>query len=155
MKVRFSLNGRQQVFDVDANQTLMQFLQARGFESVRHGCDNGECGCCAVLVDGVPVNSCLMLVAQVDGRRVETVEGIEKLRILQPVRQALVDCGASQCGFCVPGMLISLKPLLEQEANPNPEQILDALSGNLCRCTQYVHPVEAIVQALTDESPSR
>jgi aerobic-type carbon monoxide dehydrogenase small subunit (CoxS/CutS family) len=153
--VRFKLNGKRQAVDVEPNETLLHLLHAKGFESVRHGCETGECGSCAVLVDGRPVNSCLMLAAQVQDRHVETVENVEHSRILQPVRQALVDCGASQCGFCMPGMLISMKALLEKRPHPDGQDIVDALSGNLCRCTHYVRPVEAIVRAVTGKSLER
>ena len=152
MKIRFTLNGKRQVFDVAANDSLLHLLRARGFESVHHGCETGDCGSCAVLVDGRPVNACLMLAAQAEGRRVETHEQVAEMRILDPVRQALVDCGASQCGFCMPGMLISMKALLEVRTHPDVEEIVEALSGNLCRCTHYVRPVEAIVRAVTGKS---
>jgi putative selenate reductase molybdopterin-binding subunit len=149
LRIRLILNGKREVFDVTPNETLMQLLRLKGFESVRHGCETADCGSCAVLVDGVPVNSCIMLAAQAEDRRVDTAEAVEGVRTLAPVQQALVDCGASQCGFCIPGILISSKALLDSRPTPDPDEVVDALSGNRCRCEHYFRPVKAIVRALT------
>jgi carbon-monoxide dehydrogenase small subunit len=111
------------------------------------GCDVGDCGACTVIVDGKPVNSCLMLAAQADGREVETIEGLASLDRVHPIQKAFEECASLQCGFCGPGVIMSAKALLDEIPNPTIPQIRDALGGNLCRCTGYVKMIEAILLA--------
>jgi carbon-monoxide dehydrogenase small subunit len=111
------------------------------------GCDVGDCGACTVIVDGKPVNSCLMLAAQAQGREVETIEGLATMDRVHPIQKAFEECASLQCGFCGPGVIMSAKALLDEIPNPTIPQIRDALGGNLCRCTGYVKMIEAILLA--------
>lgn len=113
----------------------------------KEACGQGECGACTVLLDNEAVNSCLVLAEQVDGKSVTTIEGLAKDGVLDPLQQAFVDCGAIQCGFCTPGMIMSAKGLLLKNPNPTEEEIKEAVEGNICRCTGYVKIIEAVKQA--------
>src|ERR1051326_3091935 len=143
MEVEFRINGVIKSVDVAANQSLLSALRQEGYFSVKHGCETGECGACTVLIDGVPRPSCVTFAAQVGGCTLTTVESLGNARKLHPIQEAFIDTGAIQCGFCTPGMVISAYALLKNNPNPTEEQVRDALSGNLCRCTGYVKPVQA------------
>jgi carbon-monoxide dehydrogenase small subunit len=125
-------------------EVLREDLQLTG---TKHGCELGECGACAVLVDGAPVLSCLVLAAESIGADVTTVEGLVQDGRLHPLQECFADLGAAQCGYCTPGILITAKALLDQEPHPSRERICEALSGNLCRCTGYLQIVEAVEAA--------
>ena len=128
------------------NWSLADVLrQKMGLIGVKLGCESGECGSCTVLVDGKPVNSCLMLGIEADGKVVETIEGLRSDKDLHPLQDAFIKYGAIQCGFCTPGMIMSAKALLDRNPNPTEEEIRVALEGNICRCTGYVKPMEAIL----------
>ncbi len=144
MRVCFSLNGRPVDADTEPGRTLLEFLRARGIFSVKYGCDHGECGACTVLVDGKALNACLVLMHTLQDKRVETLEAFERLDGLAPVQEAFVEEGAIQCGYCTPGMILSVEALLRENPEPDEADIRDALTGNLCRCTGYVKPVEAV-----------
>lgn len=120
---------------------LRDVLKLKG---TKCGCGEGECGACTVLLDGKPVNSCLVLAVRADGRRVMTVEGLEKNGKLHPLQEAFLECGAFQCGFCTPGMLMSSYALLTRNPDPTEDEIKLALSGNLCRCTGYTKIIKAV-----------
>lgn len=127
------------------HRTLLQVLREDlGLTGAKHGCGLGECGACTVLVDGLPVNSCLMLAIQAHGCKVTTIEGLASDGRLHPLQEAFVEHGAIQCGFCTPGMILSAKALLDKNPRPTEEEIRGAISGNLCRCTGYQKIVEAI-----------
>ncbi|MGE5594290.1 MAG: (2Fe-2S)-binding protein [Betaproteobacteria bacterium] len=146
MNVR--VNGRLVTADIPATRTLLEFLRDDlGLTGTKEGCGKGECGACTVLVDGRPVNSCLMLAYQADGKDVVTVEGLERDGKLHPIQEAFVAEGAVQCGFCIPGMIMSAKALLDAEPSPTKDEIRRAISGNLCRCTGYAKIVKAIERA--------
>jgi aerobic-type carbon monoxide dehydrogenase small subunit (CoxS/CutS family) len=113
----------------------------------KHGCELGECGACAVLVDGQPVLSCLVLAAESSGREVVTIEGLASDGRLHPLQECFADLGGSQCGYCTPGILVTAKALLDREPHPSRDQICEALSGNLCRCTGYLQIIEAVEAA--------
>src|SRR5690349_20320043 len=147
MEVEFRINGVIKSVDVAANQSLLSALRQEGYFSVKHGCETGECGACTVLIDGVPRPSCVTFAAQVGGCTLTTVESLGNARKLHPIQEAFIDTGAIQCGFCTPGMVISAYALLKDNPNPTEEQARDALSGNLCRCTGYVKPVQAVLRA--------
>jgi carbon-monoxide dehydrogenase small subunit len=129
-------------------KTLLEVLREDlNLPGTKHGCELGECGACAVLVDGVPVLSCLVLAAECEGRAIETVEGLANGAELHPLQAAFADLGAAQCGYCTPGILMTAKALLAREPAPTREQIKEAISGNLCRCTGYQQIFEAIEEA--------
>jgi carbon-monoxide dehydrogenase small subunit len=125
-------------------EVLREELQLTG---TKHGCELGECGACAVLIDGEPQLSCLVLAVECAGRAVDTVEGLARGANLHPLQAAFADLGAAQCGYCTPGILMTAKALLEREKNPSRERIKEAISGNLCRCTGYQQIFEAIEEA--------
>ena len=126
---------------------LREDLQLTG---TKHGCELGECGACAVLLDGEPVLSCLVLGVECSGRPVTTVEGLQQDGELHPLQDVFADLGASQCGYCTPGILVTAKALLDREPNPTREQIKEALAGNLCRCTGYLQIIEAVEESARD-----
>ncbi|MFQ5674372.1 MAG: (2Fe-2S)-binding protein [bacterium] len=148
MKIRLTINNRKKSFEVPANRTLMDLLRSNGFWSVKQGCENGDCGNCTIIVDGLAVNSCLMLAVQADGKRVETFEGIRDEKELSGIKEALMDFGDIDCGYCIPSMVMSLKALLDRIPDPTEEELVDALNGNLCRCTQSVKPIRALLAAI-------
>ena len=143
-----SINGDNTEFIADERDSLLDALRERiGLTGVKEGCNNGNCGACAVLLDGVLVNSCCVMAAEVDGSSVETVEGIAQGNELHPVQQAFLDEAALQCGICTPGFLVSAKALLEQNSDPTEEEIRFWLAGNLCRCTGYDKIITAVQNA--------
>jgi carbon-monoxide dehydrogenase small subunit len=129
-------------------KTLLEVLREDlALTGTKHGCELGECGACAVLVDGQPQLSCLVLAIECEGRSIETVEGLGRGAALHPLQTAFADLGAAQCGYCTPGILMTAKALLLKEKNPTRERIKEAISGNLCRCTGYQQIFEAIEEA--------
>ncbi len=148
MKVRFTVNGHPASVEGDAEMRLLDALREElHLTGTKEGCGAGECGACTVLLDGSPVNSCLVLVTQVEGHDVLTIEGLADSPRLHPIQQAFVDAGAAQCGFCTPGFVMSTYALLRDHPAPSDEEILTALEGNLCRCTGYVKIVDAVKRA--------
>ncbi len=143
--IKFVLNGKSVQVEVPSHWTLLRLLREKlGLTGTKEGCGIGECGACTVLVDGVPVNACLVLVPKVEGRRVETIEGLGSRESLHPLQKSIIDHGAIQCGFCTPGVLMSAEALLEKNPSPTREEIKEAISGHLCRCTGYHQIIEAI-----------
>jgi len=148
--INTTINGRKYKLPVLPNQTLLHLLREElGLTGTKCGCEIGECGACTVILDGEAVNSCLVLVPQIDGKKVLTVEGLAKDGKLHPLQESFMDHDAVHCGFCTPGMLMSAKALLDKNPNPDEKEIRTAISGNLCRCTGYVQIVEAIKNAAT------
>jgi len=148
MNVSFVLNGEAVEVEAPDNRVLLDLLRDDlGVKSVKKGCENGECGACTVLLDGSPVTSCLVLAPQVEGRTVTTVDGLEEDPFMVKLRQAFLEDGAIQCGFCTPGMLISSYALLKRNPKPTADEIKKAIEGNLCRCTGYVNIIKAILHA--------
>ena len=146
--LRLSVNGEAAEASVAPYKTLLEVLREDlGLTGTKHGCELGECGACAVLVDGEPQLACLALAVECDGRSVETVEGLGQGAALHPLQAAFADLGAAQCGYCTPGILMTAKALLEKEKSPSRERIKEAISGNLCRCTGYQQIFEAIEEA--------
>lgn len=140
-----TINGKLEYVTVASNTTLLQMLRDRlALTGTKNGCEAGECGACTVLVDGEPTNSCLMLAVEADGREVVTVEGLAQDGQLCSLQQAFIKHNAVQCGFCTPGMLMSAHALLQRNPHPDVEAIVEALLGNLCRCTGYVRIIDAI-----------
>src|SRR5947209_3244740 len=147
MELELRINGIIKSLEVTPNESLLAVLRQEGYHSVKHGCETGECGACTVLVDGLPRPTCVMLAAQAGGCTLTTVESLGSARKLHPLQEAFVDTGAIQCGFCTPGMLLSAHALLKSNPRPTEGEVRDALSGNLCRCTGYVKPVQAVMRA--------
>jgi aerobic-type carbon monoxide dehydrogenase small subunit (CoxS/CutS family) len=150
---------------VDGYKTLLEVLREDlQLTGTKHGCELGECGACAVIVDGTPILSCLALAVECEGRRVETIEGLAGAGGLHRLQEAFADLGAAQCGYCTPGIIMTAKALLDHEPHPSRDRIREALAGNLCRCTGYWQIIEAVEKASqtsitgetgTGESPSR
>ncbi len=148
MKVNFQLNGQDIEVEAPGNRALLDLLRDDlGVKSVKKGCENGECGACTVLLDGAPVTSCLVLAPQVEGKTVTTIDGLEDDPFMVKLRQAFLEDGAIQCGFCTPGMLISSFALLKGNPKPTAVEVKKAIEGNLCRCTGYVAIIKAILHA--------
>ncbi len=128
--------------------TLLDFLRGElSLKGTKKGCDSGQCGACTVLMNGKTIDACLILAIQADGKKILTIEGLSLGGRLHPLQEAFVEEGAVQCGFCVPGMILSAKALLEEKKDPSEEEIREALSGNLCRCTGYVKIIKAVQKA--------
>jgi aerobic carbon-monoxide dehydrogenase small subunit len=145
MEIKFTLNGKVIGVEVPPHWTLLRLLREKfGLTGTKEGCGIGECGACTVLLDGMPVNACLVMAPKVEGRKVETVEGLGSRESLHPLQKSFIDHGAIQCGFCTPGILMSSKALLEKNSNPTREEIKETISGHLCRCTGYHQIIEAI-----------
>jgi carbon-monoxide dehydrogenase small subunit len=148
VQLNLSVNGEAVEASFAPYKTLLEVLREDlALTGTKHGCELGECGACAVLVDGEPQLSCLVLAVECAGRRVDTVEGLARGAELHPLQAAFADLGAAQCGYCTPGILMTAKALLEREPNPSRERIREAISGNLCRCTGYQQIYEAIEEA--------
>ena len=150
--ITVTVNGSAEYLTVPSNMTLLQLLREKlALTGTKNGCEAGECGSCTVLVDGEPVNSCMMRAVEVDGREVTTVEGLARLYgdegQLSPVQEAFAEHNAVQCGFCTPGMLVSAHALLQRNPHPTEDEIREALVANLCRCTAYVRIIQAVEAA--------
>jgi carbon-monoxide dehydrogenase small subunit len=156
-QMRLTVNGEPAEISFAPYKTLLELLREDlALTGTKHGCELGECGACAVLVDGEPKLSCLVLALECQGKSVDTVEGLAAGPNLHPLQTAFADLGAAQCGYCTPGILMTAKALLEKEKAPSRERIREAISGNLCRCTGYQQIFEAIEEAarvMSDESP--
>ena len=148
MKIRFVLNHKKVEIDVDPLKRLLDVLREDfALKGVKEGCGEGECGACAVLVNGKLMNSCLVPVAQVDGKEVLTVEGYKNTEKYKIIEEAFLEAGAVQCGFCTPGMVMAIEALLSRNPSPEESDVREALSGNLCRCTGYNMIMDAVLLA--------
>ena len=146
--ITLEVNGVAETAEVEVGQTLLRFLRdGLDLTGTKEGCNEGECGSCMVLLDGRPVNSCLVLAVEADGRSVTTVEGLTKEGLLHPLQKAFLSQAAVQCGFCTPGMIVSAAALLRENAAPTEDDVKKALAGNLCRCTGYKQIVDAVRDA--------
>lgn len=147
--IKLKVNGLDFVFDsVPENKTLLSLIRDDiGLTGTKEGCAEGDCGACTVLLNGKPVNSCIILAVEVDGGEILTIEGLSRDGKLHPIQQAFVDEGAVQCGFCTPGMIMSTYGLLQENPSPTDEDIKRGLAGNLCRCTGYVRIANAVHKA--------
>ncbi len=147
-RITLTINREVEQVDVPSHMTLLQMLRDKlAFTGTKNGCAAGECGACTVLLDGEPVNSCMVLAVECDGRQVVTVEGLAHDGVLDPLQEALIEHGGVQCGFCTPGVLISARGLLNRNPNPTEDEIREALVGNLCRCTGYLRIIDAVKAA--------
>jgi len=147
-QISFMLNGVQTEIQADKNWTLLYVLrEVCDLTGTKCGCSTGDCGACKVILDGEAKNACLIKIGSLEGRRLETIEGLFHQGKLHPIQQAFIESGAIQCGFCTPGMIITAKALLDRVPNPTNDEIIDALGNNLCRCTGYVKIIEAVRMA--------
>lgn len=146
MRVTFNLNGKQHSAETSPGATLLEYLRSRGLYSIKHGCDDGYCGACTVLIDSRAQNACLILVQTLAGKTVETLEHFNLQQGVSPLQEAFLKTGAIQCGYCTPAMLLALEALKRNRSKQDEETIREALSGVLCRCTGYVKPVAAALQ---------
>ena len=152
-KITLTVNGEAYNVVVDGGKTLLDCLRENlQLTGTKKGCDRGDCGACAVLIDGLPVNACLVLAAEVEGKEITTIEGLAKDGVLHPLQQAFIDRGAIQCGFCTPGMVLSAKAILDQHLKPTRDDIRKALAGNLCRCGGYSRILEAVLSVVNSRS---
>jgi aerobic-type carbon monoxide dehydrogenase small subunit (CoxS/CutS family) len=144
--ITIEVNGESRAVEVENRRTLLEVIRDDlKLTGTKKMCDMGECGSCTVLLDGVPVNSCLVLAVDADGKKVQTIEGVAHGDDLDPIQEEFIQKGAIQCGFCTPGMILATKAFLAKNPNPTEEEVRTALSGNLCRCTGYVRIVEAVM----------
>jgi len=145
--LHFTVDGAGEAIDAHPGESLMDVLRRTGHTGVKNGCDRGDCGSCAVLLDGRSVNACLVFAEQVDGASIRTIEGLATDGELHPLQSTAIDGSAVQCGFCTPGMLMVALDLLTRNPEPSEADVRSALSGSYCRCTGYAKPVEAILAA--------
>lgn len=147
-----TINGRERNLAVEATELLVDTLRLRlGLTGTKKACGTGDCGACTVIVDGEAVRSCILLTASMHGKSITTIEGLGDVSHLHPIQQAFIDAGTVQCGYCTPGMILTAKALLDRQPHPTPEQIREAISGNLCRCTGYVK-IEAAIRMAAERS---
>ena len=147
LTITLDINDRQRETTIAANQTLLEVLRGLEYFEVKSGCEKGDCGACAVLVDGVAVDSCLTFAATVDGQSITTVTGLGKGTDLHPLQKAFIEIGSIQCGYCTPGLIIAAQSMLSENLNPSDDDLRMGLSGNLCRCTGYTRVFDAIQSA--------
>jgi carbon-monoxide dehydrogenase small subunit len=146
--INLKINGEPYEVSIKPNMTLLDFLRDEiGLTGTKKGCDTGQCGACTVLFDGKPINSCLILAADANGKEILTVEGLNRNGQLHPLQETFIQEGAVQCGYCTSGMLLSAKALLDENPVPGEEEVKKAIAGNLCRCTGYVRIVKAVLAA--------
>ncbi|MCK4782812.1 MAG: (2Fe-2S)-binding protein [Desulfobacteraceae bacterium] len=142
------VNGKRYSLEVESDRSLLDVVREDlNLTGIKKGCDKGDCGACTVLLDGKPVNSCLVLAVQADGKEITTIEGVARDGKLDPIQEAFIKHGAVQCGFCTPGMILAARALLQENPQPTREEIQKAISGNLCRCTGYIQIIDAIQSA--------
>ena len=145
--ITLNINGREEKAEFPAHRTLLEALRDLGHVEVKCGCEKGDCGACAVLVDGLAVDSCLTLAWTAEGREITTVTGLGDMEKPHPLQQAFSDIGAIQCGYCTPGLIVAAKSMIDENPDPSEEDIRIGLSGNLCRCTGYTKVFEAVTSA--------
>lgn len=147
-RITLTINGEYEQVDVPANITLLQMLRDKlALTGTKNGCNAGECGACTVIMNGEPVNSCMVLAVECDSASILTVEGLAKDGVLDPIQETIIEHNGVQCGFCTPGILIASRALLDRNPQPSEEQIREALVGNLCRCTGYLRIIDAVKDA--------
>lgn len=148
MMIKLDVNGEVREVDVKPHWTLLFVIREKlKLKGAKNGCGEGECGACTIIMDGKAVHPCLILASQAGGKKIITIEGLGKGGNLHPLQEAFVEYGAIQCGFCTPGLIMAAKALLDENPNPNEDEIREVISGNICRCTGYVKVVKAIQEA--------
>jgi carbon-monoxide dehydrogenase small subunit len=151
MNMNLTVNGVRQEWDVRPNESLLDALRRNGYTGAKRVCESGECGACAVIVDGLAIDSCMQLALQATGSEIITVEGLAVDEALTPIQEAFADNGSIQCGFCIPGMIVTATNYLEQNPQADEQDVRHVFVGNLCRCTGYKKPVEAVLRAARGE----
>ena len=152
-RIVLTVNGTREQVDVPSNMTLLRMLREKlALTGTKNGCAAGECGACTVMMNGEPVNSCMVLAAECNGAEIITVEGLATDRQLDPIQEMMMETGGVQCGFCTPGILITSRALLNRNPNPSDAEIREALVGNLCRCTGYFRIIDAVKKAAHAEA---
>lgn len=147
-RLNITVNGEELELDVNPGLTLLEFLREElNLSGVKKGCGEGECGACTVIMNGKAIDSCLTPVMKAMNADIQTIEGLSGGEVLHPIQQSFIDKGAVQCGFCTPGMIMSAKALIDENPDPSKDEVKEALSGNLCRCTGYVKIEEAVLAA--------
>jgi carbon-monoxide dehydrogenase small subunit len=147
LQVELEINGEEKELDASRSDSLLDVLRKNGYTGAKRGCETGACGFCTVIIDGEPENSCVTPVVKADGAKIQTIEGLGNQSNLHPIQEAFVDNFALQCGFCIPGMILRSKALLDENPDPTEREVREALSDNLCRCTGYKKIVEAVLDA--------
>ena len=147
-RINFTVNGEIEQVDVTGHMTLLDMLREKlVLTGTKHGCAAGECGACTVMMNGEPVNSCLVLAVECNDAEIVTVEGLARDTQLDPIQKAIIDAGGVQCGYCTPGILIASRALIDRNPDPSESEIRAALVGNLCRCTGYIRIIEGVQEA--------
>lgn len=147
MKITLTINEQEKELDIEANATLLDVLRNAGYYGVKRGCEEGTCCSCVVLIDNIPLASCLVFAIAQEGKKITTIESLDNPENLSPIIDELVKAGAVQCGYCTPAMALSVQSLLDETPRPTEEDLRDALDGHLCRCTGYVKQIEAFQRA--------
>jgi carbon-monoxide dehydrogenase small subunit len=150
--ITLTLNGVRREIAISLGDTLLEVLRREGLKSIKLGCDTGDCGACAILIDGRAVNACMVLAVAATSCSITTVEALEQNGRLHRLQEALLDAGGVQCGFCTPGMVISALDLLSRNPHPTETEVREALAGNLCRCTGYVKPTDGVLTAAASDT---
>ena len=154
VEVCCTVNGKQEVLHVEANETLVDSLRLRlGLTGTKKPCGTGDCGSCTVLVDGEALRSCILLTASMQGKSITTIEGLGGPTALHPIQEAFIEAGGIQCGFCTPGMIMTIKALLDHKPRPSDAEIKEGLSGNLCRCTGYTKIIDSVHKSIEKLNP--
>lgn len=148
--ITFTLNGKQKTFSIKPSQTLLDLLRNNGYTGTKFGCGDGACGSCSVMLDGRSVNACITYAFQVHGRQVVTIEGIGDYDKPDPFQKHMVECAGVQCGFCIPGIVVSARALLNEIPNPTREEVEEYLDGNYCRCTGYEKIEDALHKTIAE-----
>ncbi len=147
IEIKVKINNEEKTLTIKLNERLVDVLRAAGYKGIKKGCYQGSCGACTVLINGRPMNSCMIPAAAVDGAEITTIEGLGDNDNLHPLQESILETGGVQCGYCTPGFLISSYALLKSNPSPNMDEIKRATDGNLCRCTGYVKKLEAVALA--------
>lgn len=147
MNVKITINGKKHSVEIEPGEMLLDTLRKLGYKGVKHACSTASCGACSVQLDGKPVLSCTTFTAAVDGHEIMTIEGFSNESTLSEIQKAISEEGASQCGFCIPGLVITAEALLTENPDPTQDEVIDYLKGNLCRCTGYESQTKAILKA--------
>jgi aerobic-type carbon monoxide dehydrogenase small subunit (CoxS/CutS family) len=147
MRLEVEVNGRERALEIEPGDLLLDVLRRYGYYGVKRGCDTGDCGSCAVLVDERAINSCIAFAGQMGGKRLLTIEGFGTPEHLDPLQEAFLERGAVQCGYCTPAMILLAKTLLDEDPQPSERAVREVLAGVLCRCTGYRKPIEAVLLA--------